>query len=408
MNMKDEKNFQKIKELTNGYLEAGTYQKMYEYALNAPAGCVVDIGPAQGGSTICFGLAVKENKKLNKIYSIDKYHGSNALWDYSDVAKNLRVLKRNLAAYGLEDMAVPIVYGQDDCNAVIGSQPTAVLFIDADGAIDRDMERYYNQIADDGIIIIDDYELKINIQAETRYLKWRSDEQIEEFLKENGVDNLLMFTPLGKHYTTYKLTEYLIRNGYMEMLDCSNNTLFARKCKNSPCYTYETKQAMMQIREEILTEFQQRREKIMAYYDKVELWLKKLMKKHFCYTAMLLERYYYPAKSRYHVVKVLEISADENCKKEYVHIQDINIEDIRVFYDDLKTGRCVDISGKELADSQEYQGCVLCGLGTDFYEGSVHMIPVMKEAECMGIIILCSHNSHWDGIKQEEMYEDSL
>lgn len=52
--------FSSIKEKTSGYLDAAIYKEMYQISCNLMDEIIVDIGPAQGASTICFALAAKK------------------------------------------------------------------------------------------------------------------------------------------------------------------------------------------------------------------------------------------------------------------------------------------------------------------------------------------------------------
>lgn len=398
--MENKVDFGRIKELTHGYLEVDNYQLMYKYALNAPSGCIVDIGPAQGGSTICFAHAKMKNKNLGMIYSIDKYRGSSALYDYEDINKNVRKLKQNLALYGLEDLSVPLVYGRDDIHSILEGKKISVLFIDADGAIDRDMESYINNVVEGGIIIIDDYELKINVQAATRYLKWRTKNQINSFLVENEVKDLLMFTPLGKHYTTYMLTDYFIKNNFIEVIECNHNTLFARKNKNSQKFSLKTKQDLVKIRKTILNEFQHRRTIIEDCYNRIEYEVRTLMITHNCSAALLFENYFYPAKFRYQTVNVLNIDLYGNCEKQYKKMQDINLSDIKKINDELRKGNCIDLGEKEIIDLDE--NTIFTEFFKDHYNESAHLIPIIIEHEFWGFLLLCNSLTNWQGLKKEE------
>ena len=61
--------FELIKEVTHGYLGADIYEKLYLAVLNAPEGDVIDIGPAQGASSISCALALQEKRSKSKVYS---------------------------------------------------------------------------------------------------------------------------------------------------------------------------------------------------------------------------------------------------------------------------------------------------------------------------------------------------
>ncbi|MDR1755233.1 MAG: hypothetical protein LBR74_10145, partial [Eubacterium sp.] len=81
--------FVKIKELTNGCLTPEIYQALFSAAYDAPDGLIVDVGPAQGGSTISFGLGRKQKGLVPDILTIDVFKQSNSLKDLNDVNFNI-------------------------------------------------------------------------------------------------------------------------------------------------------------------------------------------------------------------------------------------------------------------------------------------------------------------------------
>lgn len=224
------------KKVTSGYLAPEVYREIYQTALESPEGMIVDIGPAQGGSTISLGLAAKDSGRKGKIYSIDVFQKSAALKSYDNVEENVVNLYENVEHYGLKDFVEVRVVGRDDTMLTKEMEPVSVLFIDADGAIDRDFEAFYNRLLPGAGIIIDDCENVINLQAKTRFLKWQTKMQEECFLKSLGLSDLESYTPLGKQYTTYQFVSYLKKNGYIEETKNMNGTIFARKPAAAPVF----------------------------------------------------------------------------------------------------------------------------------------------------------------------------
>ena len=381
--MEELKRFEEIKKITNGYLDTTVYQEIYNSALQASNGVVIDIGPAQGGSSICFAMAASENKEIKKIYSIDRFKGSNALIDYYSIENNIKQLYINLKKYNLQDYVKTIVVGVDDIKKSIENEPIAILFIDADGAIDRDFELYYNQIREEGLIIIDDYEEKINIQASTRYLKWRSDKEINAFLKNENISNLKMFTPLGKHYTTYKFTKYFIENNYVEVIKIIDNTLFAKKTLNAPTFNNSTKEIMSQIRDKIECDYNYRRDIIKKSYEKISKQISLITKDLSIDNAILFENYYYPAKNRMQTSKVLEWQEDYSDSFENeIELQDINFSCIQEYITDLKSGKIIKQACKDIKNN------VLLIFKDKYPYGSLLMLPIIIENVFWGFLIL--------------------
>lgn len=53
------------------------------------------------------------------------------------------------------------------------------------------------------IIIIDDYDNNLNLQARTRFLRMQSLNNVFVFLKHNNIETLEAYSFLGKQYLTY-------------------------------------------------------------------------------------------------------------------------------------------------------------------------------------------------------------
>ncbi len=267
---------------------------------------VVDIGPAQGGSTISLGLAAKDSRRKGKIYSIDVFQKSAALKSYDNVEENVVNLYENVEHYGLKDFVEVRVVGRDDTMLTKETEPVSVLFIDADGAIDRDFEAFYNRLLPGAGIIIDDCENLINLQAKTRFLKWQTKMQEECFLKSLGLSDLESYTPLGKQYTTYQFVSYLKKNGYIEETKNMNGTIFARKPAAAPVFNENTKKEMKKIRQVIVEEFEIRHKKMLEIYKEIALSGIQIARQSGVKDIFLFENYEYTLKQRMQTVKVYE------------------------------------------------------------------------------------------------------
>ena len=250
--------FSLLKIRTNGYLSPATYRAMYLSATSAPAGHIIDIGPAQGGSTIAYALGLQERNTTYKVYSIEKGIGSGALKG-TDQADNQRILENNIKRYGVQGTVEVIMkYSHEAFADSDIPSPIGLLSIDADGALDRDFNIFYNRLAPGAIIILDDVEDMINQRGE-KMLRM-SEEEINEYLKAKGFADLAQLTPLGKEYTTHRFVEYLQKQNLIT-IDAvyGRNTVFAHKPDNAPEFTNKHHQDMQTIRQKIVTDFWQYR-----------------------------------------------------------------------------------------------------------------------------------------------------
>lgn len=229
MNTAPPKLFETIKRETNGYLSAAVYRGIYEAARDAPAGSVIDIGPAQGGSTICLGLGRRDGGHPLRIYALDMFRGSNALASKTDTPRNIETLRANAARHGLDGGLRIIPVGDEDPRAVIPpDEPVGVLFIDADGALDRDFLAYFRQLAPGARIVLDDYKNVVNRHAREKYLNF-TPAQEAKYVRSKGGASMRDLAPLGKEYSTWRFANLLIERGFVVTDRVEDSTLFARK-----------------------------------------------------------------------------------------------------------------------------------------------------------------------------------
>lgn len=226
--------FQAIREETQGYLAPQVYLALYRTALAAPEGAMIDIGPAQGGSTICLGLGLRESSKHGPIFTIERFVQSGALQSWDDQALNVQVLRDNLARHDLAACTEVLVGGVEEVHSQIPVDlPLGLLFIDADGALDRDFGIFFNRLAEGAPIVIDDYKDVINRHARETYLKWATRQEMERYVTSKGAVRFRDLCPLGKEYTTHRFVDHFLAEGLIERVALIGSTFFARKAKGA-------------------------------------------------------------------------------------------------------------------------------------------------------------------------------
>lgn len=246
-----------IKIKTRGYLSPTVYYKMYSYAKAAPAGHAIDIGPAQGGSSVAIAKGLlKKNKIVDwKVYSIEKGHSSNALSSRNGIDENQATIEQNLKRFNVDSITEVIMKYSDEAFTVDSiPSPISVLCIDADGALDRDFNIFYNHVAPDGVVILDDYEDMVNRHGEK--LLVGSEDDIAFHTENHRTEKLADATPLGKELLTYRLVNYMKSVGFLEEKEIvGSNTWFGIKPASAPIFDEEHLEAMRHIRQEIEAEF---------------------------------------------------------------------------------------------------------------------------------------------------------
>ena len=249
--------FQKIRAITNGYLAAAIYKAIYQCACQAEEGYMIDIGPAQGGSSISLGLGIKKSgKQQSKVISIEKGSGSDALADKKNVDKNLSILEENIAKFSLSNYSI-ILMGDvaEVYKSVKEDLPLSLLFIDADGALDRDFKLFYNRLRKNAPIIIDDYANIINSLARENYLLWKTHDELNSYVSHKGKEHLYEVCPLGKEYTTYRFINYFLDQGLLKLDRVMDQTFFGHKSNDNVYFTEEHESGLLNIRLEIEKEY---------------------------------------------------------------------------------------------------------------------------------------------------------
>lgn len=252
--------FIKIKKITNGWLLPETYKAIYDCALTAQEGVMLDIGPAQGGSSISLGLGIRDSgkSKLSKVFSIEKGTGSSALQSRNDENLNTITLRRNIDKYGLSDRTVVLIGDVKDVHKQVDeTQPISLMFIDADGALDRDFKLFYNRLLPGAPIILDDYVDSINKRAREVYLKWSSQSELDTYVKQKGLEKFLDLYPLGKEYTVYRFVNYFLDKGLLkkDKVIGGTFTFFGHKPQNAVFDPEIHGRELLTIRQEILNRY---------------------------------------------------------------------------------------------------------------------------------------------------------
>ncbi|MGE3277120.1 MAG: class I SAM-dependent methyltransferase [Vicinamibacterales bacterium] len=137
---------------------------LLEHIASTITGPIVEIGPYVGGSTLAFcrGLRLAARRDVPLI-SVEG-GGSHPTHPSLPTADILADLRANLSRAGVDHM-VQIVHGWSNSPEVIAEvierldgRPIALLFIDANGEVQRDFDNYLPYCAPGCVLVIDDYD----------------------------------------------------------------------------------------------------------------------------------------------------------------------------------------------------------------------------------------------------------
>lgn len=141
-------------------LHADVLALLYHFAAYS-RGSILEIGPFTGGSTVAMCLGIKEANASPRFVSIEKggamdheTHGSrNIISDFHTHVKQYEVegYSRLVEGYSRDSKVVSTV------KAALGYEKLGLLFLDADGLVDRDLQAYANLLQPNTYLVVDDY-----------------------------------------------------------------------------------------------------------------------------------------------------------------------------------------------------------------------------------------------------------
>jgi len=156
-------------EKIKGFLAGDEAEALYQAGLDASVlGPVLEIGSYCGKSTICLGLACRQNNTT--VFALDHHRGSEEhqageffhdpeLFDQVDQqVDTFAEFRRNISAAGLNDTVVPIV-AASGLAARHWTTPLAMVFIDGGHSLDAaltDYRSWAGHIVSGGILAIHD------------------------------------------------------------------------------------------------------------------------------------------------------------------------------------------------------------------------------------------------------------
>ena len=158
-----------IKKKANGMLSIDVYQEMYHLAQKVRQNTtILEIGTAHGAGTI--SLALGSHGK-NKVASIDKITGGSRD-KFGTLEENKVIINNNFKYFGVEKIIDFYIGTSTEIASHLPEELTiSMLVIDADGAIDRDFELFYNKLLPGSTVIIDDYFDHIRIKKDKKIIR---------------------------------------------------------------------------------------------------------------------------------------------------------------------------------------------------------------------------------------------
>jgi len=192
-------NIREIVNECNGYLPIKCYDKIFNIAKNIKEGIIVEVGTAHAASSI---IMSKSNSNI-KIYTIDKIYGGSIESRFGSYDRNKEIINDNLNKFNANNVTF-LPYDSISAASYIKEKDISLLFLDADGMIDRDLKLFLPKMKIGSKIIIDDYSNKAKLKR----------------IKKLNVKVDL------KHKLTFELTNLFIKENLLKIESKCNETIF--------------------------------------------------------------------------------------------------------------------------------------------------------------------------------------
>jgi predicted O-methyltransferase YrrM len=178
------------------------------------AGLVVEIGTGHGAGTMALSLGLRVNNPNFRLITFERIEKGSRR-KYGDFDTNVRIIRDNIARFGMEDHVIPHFVGVEDGAAEVPEGEISALMIDADGRIDRDFILFYPRIREGGTVIIDDTTGGLQVVAKPL-----------TFMRSS--------LARGKHRTTEVLVSEFTERGLIRRVDGSGQLVIFEKPAGAP------------------------------------------------------------------------------------------------------------------------------------------------------------------------------
>lgn len=141
-------------------LPINVYEKLFEIVASKRPSTIVEVGTAHGGATIAMALGAKSVDLKCKIFTIDTLESlpdiPSSRTKFGDRDTNIEIVRNNFKRCGVSDLIELFVGRSEEFPKKEMLKKIDLLFLDADGRIDRDLIFFREYLSKDTIIIIDD------------------------------------------------------------------------------------------------------------------------------------------------------------------------------------------------------------------------------------------------------------
>lgn len=149
-----------VKARAGGMLPLDVYAALHETAKTG--GTIVEIGTAQGAATIVLALGAKAGGAPFRIHTADPFDRGTRV-AVGSVAENVALVRAGFDGFGVAE-DIELVVGQAaDLIREQDLRDIALLLLDADGRIDRDLAILFDRLSPGAWIVIDDVDDRVYV-----------------------------------------------------------------------------------------------------------------------------------------------------------------------------------------------------------------------------------------------------
>ena len=161
---------ERVQKEAHGKLSAQAYRRLYQSAAASGGGTIVEIGTSQGAATLALALGAKAAGLDFRIVTVDAHFVGSRPRATSESEKKA-IVRRGFERFGVSDRIDLVIGTSEEMIAISQPEHIALVLIDADGRIDRDLGVLWRKMRPGCAIVIDDCDDQIYVQRRGRRLR---------------------------------------------------------------------------------------------------------------------------------------------------------------------------------------------------------------------------------------------
>lgn len=176
----------RVQQEAHGKLSPETYRRLYESAVAIGDGTIVEIGTSQGAATIALALGARAAGIDYRIVTVEAHFVGSRPRAKSESEKKA-IVRRGFEMFGVSDRIDLVIGTTEQMIAIADPSDVALVLIDADGRIDRDLAALWDRMRPGCVVAIDDVDGEIYLELRGRRVRVDQKHRITRSLLEKFV-----------------------------------------------------------------------------------------------------------------------------------------------------------------------------------------------------------------------------